>query len=160
MSIFTRAWKWLKHALANGEQKVIPIAIAVTEGIKTALESGVPDFIAKFVETIFPQVHGLPDDLLKIMKENITKVLAAELAVKGLDGTPTPEQIQDFENKILEAFGLHDDKSKLYTEVAVRIAKDVDAFIQGGNQDRTFGQWVTFIEKEYVSIKALDNTTD
>lgn len=157
MSIFTRAWKWLKHALSNGEQKVIPIAIAVTEGVKAALESGVPDFVAKFVETIFPQVHNLPDELLSIVKNNIVKILAAELAIKALEGTPTPEQIQEFEAAVLTAFGLHDQKSKLYTEMAVQIARDVDAFIGGGNIDRTFAQWVTFIEDEYQKMKQLES---
>ena len=156
MSIFTRAWKWLKRAVSNGEQKVIPIAIAVTEGVKTALESGVPDFIAKFVETIFPQVHGLPEQLLKVIKDNIVKVLAAELAIKAIEGTPTPEQIQEFEAAVLNAFGLHDKKSKLYTEMAVQIAQDVDAFIKGGNQDRTFAEWVRFIEDEYQKMKNID----
>ena len=156
MSIFTRAWKWLKHALSNGEQKVIPIAIAITEGIKTALESGVPDFVAKFVETIFPQVHGLPEELLQVVKDNIVKVLSAELDIKALEGTPTQDQIQEFENAVLNAFGLHDKKSKLYTEMAVQIATDVDAFIKGGNQDRSFAEWVKFIEDEYQSMKNLE----
>jgi hypothetical protein len=156
MSIFTRAWKWLKHALADGEQKVLPIAIAVTEGIKTALESGVPDFVANFVETIFPQVHGLPDQLLKVIKDNIMKVLAAELAIKALEGTPTDEEIKAFELAVLDAFGLHDKKSKLYTEMAVQIATDVDAFIKGGNEDRSFADWVKFIEDEYQALKSME----
>lgn len=156
MSIFNRAWKWLKHALLNGEKKVIPIAIAVTEGIKTALDSGVLDFIGKFAETIFPQVHGLPEDLLKIIKENIIKILAAELAIKALEGIPTSDQIKEFESTVLNAFGLHDKKSKLYTEMAVQIAQDVDAFIYGGDKERTFAQWVDLIEKEYQKMKDLE----
>jgi hypothetical protein len=156
MSIFTRAWKWLKHALADGEQKVLPIAIAVTEGIKTALESGVPDFVANMVETLFPQVHNLPDQLLKVIKENIVKVLAAELAIKALEGTPTDEEIKDFEAAVLNAFGLHDKKSKLYTELAVQLAQDIDTFTEGGNKDRSFAEWVIEIEKEYKKMIALE----
>jgi hypothetical protein len=156
MSIFTRAWKWIKHALADGEQKVIPIAIAVTQGVKTALESGVPDFIANLVETIFPQVHNLPDQLLKVIKDNIVKVLAVELAIKALEGTPTEEQVKEFEEAVLKAFGLHDNKSKLYTEMAVKLATDIDTFIQGGNKERTFAEWVEEIEREYKILMAME----
>lgn len=160
MSIFTRAWKWLKHAVSQGEQKVIPIAIAITEGVKTALDSGVPDFIAKFVETIFPQVHNLPDELLSVIKENIVKVLSAELAIQALQGTPTPEQIQEFEAAVLNAFGLHDKKSKLYMEMAVQIAQDVDAFTKGGTVNNTFAQWVIEIEQEYQKMKQLETDSN
>jgi len=160
-------WGWIKgwrldkvfKSIKNNAAKV---AIAITEAVKTALNSGVVDFIATVVSTVLPQLHNLPQEIISKLNKLIPKILAAELAVQGLPDNPTEEQILAFENNILDAFGLHDNKSKLYTVLASQIYGILKVDLDAG-APMTFAQLVIDIETAYnlyLKDKAeFDNTT-
>lgn len=95
------------------------VAITVTEAIKSALDTGAAGFVAGLIDSLF-RTH-IAEDILIQLKKWIPEILAAELAVQGLPDNPTEQDIIDFENKILAAFSVHDQKSKLYSVLAAQI---------------------------------------
>lgn len=123
-------------------------AIGITEGVKTALNSGVLNFVADIVSKTFPQLHDLPQTLVADLNKAIPTILAAELAVQGLPDNPTEADILAFENNILKAFSVTDQKSKLYTILAAQVYGIIKAEVDKG-VTITFAQMVIDIEKAY-----------
>ena len=62
---------------------------------------------------------------------------------------PTEQDILEFEQRILTAFGLHDNKSKLYTSLAAGIYGIIKADIDGGVK-LTFAELVKDVQKSYL----------
>lgn len=129
------------------------VAISVTEGIKAALDSGTVGFLAGIIDSLL-KTH-IAEDALEILKNYIPKVLAAELALQGLPDNPTEADVLAFEQAVLDAFKIHDDKSKLYTTLAAQLyGKLKDAL---GDGKITFAEAVIIIEEtyqDYLSDKA------
>lgn len=151
MSIFSSIGAWLKKAFTSVEHSIAPIAVAITEGVQTALKNGTADFLANLVEAIFPQVHGIPEEVIATLKNTIPKVLAAELAIEGIPDSPTEADILAFEQKVLAAFGVHDNKSKLYTVMASQIYGDLQAYVKGPSHK--FADVVKVIEQAFIQYK-------
>lgn len=152
MSIFTKVWAWIKGAAVTIEEKALPIAIAVTEGLQTAFKGGTVGFLAKFVETVFPQVHNIPEELVAAIQKSLPKVLAVELGLEALADGATEQEIAAFEESALDAFGKLNDKSKLYSEIAAQVFTDTVDFA-GGGQKHTYAEKIGFIEAEFQKIK-------
>ncbi len=133
------------------------VAISVTEAIKSALDTGAAGFVAGVIDSLF-KTH-VAEDVLTILKKYIPKVLAAELAVQGLPDDPTEADVLEFENRILAAFSVHDEKSKLYTVLAAQIYGVIKKTAK--ETPGNFADWVSAVEeayRDYLADKAeLEN---
>src|SRR5579872_19426 len=146
MSIFTKAWAWLKNAFKYIETDADKIAISVTEGLKTAFVNGTLGFIANILDGL---THSqVPTEVVTFIGANVDKLLATELAIQGLPANPTEADILAFEQAVLKAFSVVSDKSKLYTTLAAQIygiiKTQADASVKF-----TFAQLVIDIETAY-----------
>jgi hypothetical protein len=137
---FAKLFKWAKVDAAK-------IAVAITEGVQTALKSGVVGALADAISAVFPNVKHLPQDVVDELQKWIPKVLAAELALQGLPDNPTEQDILDFENKVMAAFGVHDNKSKLYTTLGAQVYGILKKYSEGTSP--TFAQLVLDLEEAY-----------
>src|SRR5215831_8064266 len=103
MSIFQKIGAWLKKTFKYIETDGAKIAVAITEHVKDALNNSVTGFIATTVDNLL-HVH-VAEDVVKFLNQNIWKLLAAELALEGLPDNPTEQDILNFEQQIIAAFG-------------------------------------------------------
>lgn len=141
-----KIWTWLKKAFKHIKDDADKVAISITQNIKEALDSGLVGFLADIIDKEF---HShVATDVVGVLKLQIPRILAAELAVQGLPDNPTEQDILDFENRILEAFGIHSQKSKLYTVLASQVYQNIKALVDSDNQI-SFAEAVKLIEKCY-----------
>ena len=145
MSIPKAVWAWLVKAWHSIRVSADSVAIAVTEEVKGSLDSGVVGFIANAIDQLTKS--KIADSIVADLKVYIPKVLATELAVQGLPDNPTQAQILTFENAILSAFNLHDNKSKLYTTLAAQIYGRISYAVS--STPGKFSDWVTVVEDCY-----------
>lgn len=146
MSIFTKIGAWLKKVFTEGLQDADKIAISVTEGVKTALVDGIAGFIADVLDGLTKS--NIPTEIVTLLQNNISKILAVELAIQGLPANPTQQDILTFEQSVLAAFNVTSDKSKLYTTLAAQIYGIIQAQL-GGQTKLTFAQLVVDVEQAY-----------
>lgn len=150
-----KIWAWLKKAFKHIKTDVDKVAISITENIKQVLDSGTVGFLAEFIDKELHSHVGL--EVVGILKLQIPKILAVELAIQGLPDNATEQDILDFENRILEAFGLHRQKDKFYTVFASQVYQNIKALVDSDNQV-SFAQAVQLIEKcyqDYLKDKEL-----
>lgn len=158
MSIFTNIWDWVKKVFKHIKTDGDKIAIAITEDIKGALDSGVVGGLAKVVSAVFPSVGNLPAEVVTKLQDLIPKVLASELALQGIPDNATAAQILEFEDKILDAFKVSDQKSKLYSVLAAQIYGILESYSNG--TDKTFAELLIKIEQAYQDYLADKAASD
>lgn len=150
-----RIWDWIKKTFKHVIKDSAPVAVTVTELLKAALNSGVGSFLIKILDDL---THShIPDDVVLLLNKALPKILAVELAVVHLPDTPSEVDILAFEGRILAAWGVYDNKSKLYTTLAAQIY----GILQRTYQDTpdvppTFAEWVRDVEeawKDYLKDK-------
>lgn len=152
-------WTWFKNIFKNVIKHADVVAITVTEEIKAALGTGAAGFLAKLVDQL-TKSH-IAEDIVTFLKTNITKVLAAELAVQGLPDNPTAEDILKFETDILNAFGKISNQSKLYTTLAAQIYGLIDTTLKTTPDTKpTFAEWVSVVESAYQDYILDQQSTD
>lgn len=151
MSIFKKIGAWFAKIFKSVATNADSIAVAITEGVQDALKSGVLTAIADVIEGIFPGVKNIPDDIIKELQDLTPKVLAAELSIQGLPDNPTEEQLLAFEQSVLDAFNVHDQKSKLYTTLSAQIYGILQRF--SGQPSKTFADAVKAVEEAYQAYK-------
>jgi len=144
MSIFTKIGGWFAKVFKSVKTDGVKIAIAVTEGIKNALNSGILNFIAQ----VIPGHSDIPKEIVAVLNQWIPKLLATELAVQGLPDNPTEQDILDFENRVIAAFGKIDNKSKLYTLLSAQIYGIIRDRLSDGTP-YTFAELVVDVEHAY-----------
>jgi hypothetical protein len=164
MSFITKTIQWLKGAVKTvetaiaGGAKVLkvdiaPIVVAITGGINTALESGLLGSIASVIESILPGLGHVPETLVEELKKHMPAIIAANLGIIGLPDNPTIDQVKDFEQKVMDAFSIHSDSSKFYTNFAA----DMYGIIQRFSADttpKTFAEKVIMIESIFQAYKS------
>lgn len=121
MSIFTKIGSWLSKVFKSVKTDGAKAAVAITEGLQTALTNGTVSTILDIISGVFPSAKNLSDDILKELQVLTPKVLATELAIEGLPDNPTEADLLAFENKVLAAFHVTDDHSKLWTVFASQV---------------------------------------
>lgn len=148
-SIF-QPFAWLFKKIAAGAKKEAPIAVTITEAIKTVLAS--PEL--GFLENAFDAVTGTGIAVAAANEINalIPEVLAAELAIEGLPVNPTPADVSAFEQRVLSAFNVNSDNSRLYTILGAQIYGIINTTVQIG-KPVTFAVLVADIEAAYVDYK-------
>lgn len=154
MSIFSKIiapFIWLYKTVAKGVKAEAPIAVTITEAVKTILSNPV----TALLENIFDAVTGtkIAVDAANLINAQIPKILAAELAIEGLPDNPTPADILAFENRILSAFDVKADNSRLYTVLGAQIYGIINTTVQSG-KPVTFAVLVEDIEAAYADYKA------
>lgn len=151
MSIFKDVWTWLKSKFEHITQDVDKVAIAVTQQIKNAAESGAAAFIAHTIDGL--RGTGIAEEVLGVIKLAASKALALELAILMPSGDVTAEGFLEWEQRVLTAAGVHPDKSALWTKVAATVLRDVQAFTQDGSAV-TFAEAVIIVEDAYQASKS------
>jgi len=155
MSIFTKAWDWLKGVFGSVGQSADSIAIVITEQIQSALKSGVAGFLATVIDGLTKSNVG--DEVLNLLKKYIPEVLAVELAIQGLPANPTEADILAFEQRVLAAFGVTDNTSKLYTTVAAQLYGRLQEALL--DKKLTFAECVAIVEGTYQDYVGDQNAT-
>jgi hypothetical protein len=169
MSIFKDIAKFitktLPHAIADfftcAKNEGNKIAMAITQGVKKALESGVVEDVAKILEAVFPNVKNLPTEIVDQLKVWVPKVLAAELAIDALPADAAEEQIQKFTADVLAALGAKDDHSKTWSTLSGTIYSILRAYT--GQSKMTWYELLQKVEEafqEYKNTQADDATAE
>jgi len=151
MSIFTDVWAWLKKEFKHITTDLDKVAITVTQQIKMAAESPEAGFIAKLIDGLTKS--GVATEVIGIVKLAASKALAIELAIQLPNGIASEEEFLAWEQKVLEAVGIHSDTSLLYTRIAATIVRDVQAFTQDGSAV-SFAEAVQIVEDAYQASKS------
>jgi hypothetical protein len=151
MSIFSKIGGWFAKTFKSLKADGAKIAVAITEGLQTALKSGTLVAVADLVSVIFPNVRNLPQEIIADLNAVLPKILAAELAIEGLPDHPTEKDILDFENMVLAAFKIHDDKSKLWTVLSSQIYGILRRHV--GDPQVTFFELAADVEEAFLDYK-------
>lgn len=153
MSIFSKAWQWLKKELKFIERDGAKIAITVTEHVKEGLQSGVIGFLATLADNLLKS--HVAEDVVAAINKNIDKVIALELALQGLPDNPTAQQLSDFEQQIIGAFGKLDNKSKLYSTIAAQVALIVDKLYPNADAPNpTWAEIIAAVQEAFLDYEA------
>lgn len=150
MSMFKDVWAWLKAEFKHITQDLDKVAISVTQQIKNAAESNAAGFIAKTIDGL--RGTGIAEEVLGIVKLATSKALAIELAIAMPAGDVTTDEFLAWEQKVLDAIGVHKDKSVIWTRVSATVIRDVQAFTQDGSAV-TFAEAVIIAENAYQASK-------
>lgn len=141
---------WLYKQVAAGVKASAPAAIVITEAVKTILANPA----AGFLESIIDAVTGttIATDAANRVSAIIPKILAAELAIVGLPDNPTQADILYFEQRVLSAFDVTSDNSRLYTVLGAEIYGIINTTVQSG-KPITFAVLVADVEQAYLDYK-------
>lgn len=140
-------FKWLGKVIASGIKKEAPIAVTITEAIKTILANPVAGFLENMIDAVTGT--GIAVDAANEVNAIIPKILAAELAIEGLPEEPTEADILAFEQRVLAAFDIKSNNSRLYTTLGAQIYGILQAA-----PDTKFATLVDDIEKAYADYQA------
>lgn len=151
MSIFTKIGAWLAKVFKTVKVDGAKIAVAITEGLQTALKNGTVSTIVDIISGVFPNVKNLSDDIVKELQVLLPKLLATELAIQGLPDNPTEADILAFENKVLAAFHVTDDHSKLWTVFASQVYGILRKHV--GEPNITFFELAADVQEAFLDYK-------
>lgn len=133
MAFFTplvNAWTWFKKVFVSYSQSAASVAVVITETVKTFLNNPIAGFFENIIDSV---THTeIAATVATTVNAGINKVLTVELAIEGLPDNPTTADIAAYEQRILAAFGVHPDKSKLYTLLAAQVLADLQADLADG----------------------------
>jgi len=145
MSTLSNIWNWFKKNFLTAVESADAVAITVTEEAKTLLANGTGDFVAGLIDSVTKT--GIAEEVVTILKKEIPNILVVELAIQGLPANPTPEQVLAFEQSILSAFGVLNNKSKLYTTLAAQVYGIIQSTVN--TTPGNFADWVIAVENAY-----------
>src|SRR5579871_4962193 len=101
MSILTKIGAWFKKAFTDIQTDIAPIAVTITEGLKTAIDSGILPAITALIP------DGIGADISAFLTKNgdaiLSKALAVELGIEGLPANPTEDQMKAWVNSVISA---------------------------------------------------------
>lgn len=154
MSIFTKVWAWLKKEFVSIEKEAAHVAVAAAEMLKEGLQNGSLDVLAKVVDMITKSTIG--DEAEAALKVALPKIIAISAAIETHpDATWSTTQVQEWEQKLLDAFNIHFNKSVMYTLFAAQVYGVLNSLKQQPGKP-TLGAWVIEVEKIY-SLWEQDN---
>lgn len=145
---------WFDKVFISVKDDFDKVAITITEGLKTALDSGILPTIVRIIPNVGPELSAW---LTKNGDAVLAKALALELGLQGLPDNPTASQLEAFESEVITALAGSSAaaKSAIWTKVAVRWGQELDtALNESSNGNLTFAQWVSLIEQAYQSYIA------
>jgi hypothetical protein len=141
--IFGSAWDWVKEKLAKADDKLLDVAIHITNLVKDALNSGVVDIITAAIP------GTLDDKLVAIVREKIPLILSKELLLKAVGTPATEEEAKALTEELLAGFGVLSDadKAEFYTTVAAKVYMFLHEHEHG--EKVTFGEAASLAEDMY-----------
>lgn len=147
-----RGWR-LDRVFHSVKDKIAPVVVSITQTVKTFTEGQLAPAIAAVVDASLG-TH-LATSALKLVNNNIQRVLAAELAIVGLPDNPTDEDILAFEKAVFKAITDKDPqaKSKFWTVFSAETYGIIKSYLDTGADNLTFAQIVELVEKEYQAYK-------
>ena len=147
---FAKVFVTIEHEVSN----IMPLAVSITEKLKTALESGAVDFVEKAIDG-FVGRPGVAEEAVGLAQLVIKKVLPIELAIQGIPTNPSPEDVSKFAQQVISSFTTLTTKDKLYTNLAAQIYRDIQA--QKNLPITPWAKAIAVIEEGYTQYKELDN---
>lgn len=149
MSIFT----WIAKLFRSIKDDAAKVAVAITEGIQTALKAGILTPIADILDATFKTEIG--EEVIAFLDANINKILAAELAVESLPDTPTPDDVTAFASRVSNAIAGKDltGTSKLWSTLAAQVTGIIETKVNN-KEPLTFAVLVDAVEEAYQDYKA------
>lgn len=159
MGLFEKIWKeitvigkWFAKAAVSVETVAVPIAIAITEGIKKQEDNGTLDVIAEVVDSV-TGTH-IATEANAFIKAEVPKALAFELGIQ-LPANPTPDDWKALGATVITAIASKDDlaKAKFYTNFAT----DVYVIVQKATSQpysSIYAEIVDIIQKAYLAYEA------
>lgn len=159
MSIFTKIWteitvigKWFAKEAVSVETVAVPIAIAITEGIKKEEDNGTMDVIAEVVDSV-TGTH-IATEVNVFIKAEVPKALAFELGLE-LPANPTPDDWKVLGADVITVIAKKDDlaKAKFYTNFAT----DVYVIVQKATSQpysSIYAEIVDIIQQGYKAYQA------
>lgn len=140
---------WFKRNFIDHSKSAASVAVTITEVVKSILANPVTGFLENIIDGI---THtGIATEVGSLISAQIPKVLAVELAIEGLPDNATPEQIAAWEQKVLAAFNVTSDKSKLYTTLSAQIFNIIKEKLADGKL--TFAEAVQVVEESYLDYQ-------
>ena len=138
-------WSWFANLFKSLKHNAAEAAVTITEGVKAFAASPVAGVLTTIAGKVLGS--GIPAEVLKLINDNINKVLAAELAIVGLPDNPTEQDILDFETRVVTAItGVAPEKwSKFITSFAAQVYGIIKAHVDG-KTSLTFAQLVADVE--------------
>lgn len=149
ISDILKPFKWLATVFVSHVVSAAPVAVTITEGIKTLLANPVIGFLENIADTITGT--QIPTNLANAINAIIPKILAVELGIEGLPVNATPAQVLAFEQAVMAAFNVTSNNSKLYTELGAQIYGIIQASIESGVTN--FATLVADIEAAYLDYQ-------
>jgi hypothetical protein len=127
-----KVWKWIKGLVRKADdlvEKALPVATAVVEGVKKAIDSGLFDAVSATVKSLIP---GTADDVLidkavSIAKKQVPKLALQLQIVSGIAGIEDEnEQMKAIFKALGESSGVEWQKfcTGLAQEVLIALADD------------------------------------
>lgn len=135
---------YLYKLVAKGVKTEAPVAIVITEAVKTILASPTAGLLESIIDSVTGT--GIAVSAANAINAKIPGILAAELAIEGLPANPTQADILAFEQRVMAAFNISSDNSRLYTVLGAEIYGIINA--QSG-KPITFAILVADIEQAY-----------
>lgn len=151
LSSIIHPFVWLYKQVAKGVKASAPAAIVITEAIKTILANPATGFLENIIDAVTGTTIAV--DAANQVTAIIPKILAAELSIEGLPDNPTQADILAFEQRVLAAFNVTSDNSRLYTVLSAEIYGIINATVQSG-KPITFAILVSDVEQAYIDYKA------
>jgi len=139
-------WNWFQTKFTPSLESADAIAVSVTETIKKLLDNGTAGFVTTVIDSATNS--KVPDQILSVLQKEVPNILAVELGIQTLTSNPTQYQIQAFETAVLNAFGLVNDKSVLYTTLAAQVYGVIQKTLT--TTPGKFFDWVTAVEQVYT----------
>lgn len=149
LSKFLNVFSWFKKNVIDHVKSTAIVAVTITEGIKTLLANPLASFLENVADTITNT--QLPTEIATALNSVIPKILAVELAIVGLPDNPQDADVLAFENRVLGAFNVNSDNSKLYTVLGAQVYGIINTL--AGNPKANFADYVTAIEQAYSDYK-------
>lgn len=154
MSIFHPfVWLWAQiKKIGNWTvEHAAPTLVALIGTLQSFWNTGTPGFLAGILDQLTKS--GVPTTVVNAVGKELPNMLAVSLAIQGLPADPTDQQVIDFEQRVLAAFNVHDDKSKLYTTLGAQLLGIIRRDLIPG-QKFTFAKLVTDLEEAYQDYLA------
>lgn len=150
MSIFTKFWALITGAAHAVEFNYAKVVVAVLQEVKVAMKTGVVGFVANTLDELTKS--KIPTEIVDGINKFLPAALSTALAIQAPPATADPATILAWEKTVLDAWNIHDDKSKIYSVVGA----DLLGIINKKNQ--TFAQRIKDLDKTYQDAVAA--TTD
>lgn len=150
--LIRRVEAWFAKVFVSVEENAAHIAVSIGEVAKDALQNGTLDVGAKIVD--FVTKSALGDEVEAALKIALPKIIAVSAAIETHpDATWTTDQVVAWEQKILDAFNIHGNKSVVYSLIAAQTYGVLNS-LKANPGKPTLAAWIGAVEAIYNDYQA------